>query len=208
MKHQSTQQLIQIDNTLKRIIKTIPLPEIDSTSDVFGDLVSCVVEQQIRYRAKGTMLKKLMDLLDKHSITPDTILALDEAAFAEKKLSNLKYQTLIRVATYWKTNQLAKQDWHALSDEEIRNELLQIKGIGNWTVDMILLYTLGRPDIFPADDYHLKKIMTTVYQLNAQAKLKAQMTDIAKEWQPYRSTAVLYLLEWKAYLKQNPGKDF
>lgn len=90
-----------------------------------------------------------------------------------------------------------KLDWNTLSDDAIRQHLSSIKGIGNWTIDMILLYTLGRPDVFPYDDFHLKQIMTRVYGLDSSSKLKAQMLEIASLWGNHRSLAVKYLLSWK-----------
>ncbi|MEO1653926.1 MAG: DNA-3-methyladenine glycosylase 2 family protein, partial [Bacteroidota bacterium] len=79
----------------------------------------------------------------------------------------------------------------------------KIKGIGVWTVDMILLFTLKRPNIFPADDYHLKQLMTSLYQLDPKSRLKAQMRAVAEKWSPYQSLAVLYLLDWKVLTKTN-----
>jgi DNA-3-methyladenine glycosylase II len=64
-------------------------------------------------------------------------------------------------------------------------------------MDMILLFTLDRPDIFPADDYHLKVVMTKLYLLNPASRLRAQMMEVANNWSPHRSLAVRYLLDWK-----------
>jgi DNA-3-methyladenine glycosylase II len=72
-----------------------------------------------------------------------------------------------------------------------------IKGIGKWTIDMILLYTLERPNIFPSDDFHLKQIMTSLYHLHPKAKLRAQMLKVAEQWGNQKSLATLYLLAWK-----------
>ncbi len=203
MKSEANKHLSKVDPHLKHIIASIPYPRIESSKNVFLDLCGCIVEQQIQYRAKGIMMKKLFDLLNGASPTPDKILALDEEAFSQKKLSNLKYQTLLRVANYWKNKNLDSIDWANLTDEEIRSLLGDIKGVGNWTVDMILLYTLERPDIFPYDDYHLKKIMVNLYELNPKSRLKAQMLDIANDWKPYRSAAVKYLLAWKKHLQSS-----
>lgn len=66
---------------------------------------------------------------------------------------------------------------------------------------MVLMYTLNRPRIFPADDFHLKQIMTAVYKLNTKVKLKAQMKAVSAKWSPNESLAVKYLFAWKNHLK-------
>lgn len=190
------------DPILKDIINMIPLPIIESSNDVFFDLVTCIVAQKIHYRGTSPYTKKLTALLNEEDPTPKNVLAIDEKAFSEMKLSNNKYQTLFRLADNWQRRKMDKIVWSELSDEEIKTILMDIKGIGNWTVDMILLYTFQRPNIFPFEDYHLKNIMVQLYELNPQSKLKAQMLDVASDWAPYRSLAVKYLLAWKEHLKK------
>ena len=101
---------------------------------------------------------------------------------------------------YWSNNTL---DFNKLTDEEVIAELSSIKGIGKWTIDMILLYTLERPNIFPYDDFHLKQIMISLYNLDPKAKLKAQMLEVAEKWGNQKSLAVLYLLNWKKHNKDS-----
>ncbi|MEM6967369.1 MAG: hypothetical protein AAF573_21575, partial [Bacteroidota bacterium] len=95
-----------------------------------------------------------------------------------------------------------KIDWKKQSDEDVRKHLGQIKGVGTWTVDMILLYTLERENIFPADDYHIKQMMTQRYAIDTSSRVKAQMKAIAEPWSPYQSIATKYLLAWKAFQKE------
>ena len=66
-----------------------------------------------------------------------------------------------------------------------------------WTIDMLLLYNFQCPNVFPADDYHLKQLMPKLYDLDPSSRLKAQMKDVAECWSPHASLAVRYLLEWK-----------
>lgn len=109
-----------------------------------------------------------------------------------------KYETMMAFMEYWNRNIL---DFNELSEERIVAELSAIKGVGRWTIDMILLYTLKRPNIFPADDFHLKQVMVSLYQLDPKVKLKAQLLQVAENWGNHKSLAVLYLLEWKKYKK-------
>lgn len=79
-----------------------------------------------------------------------------------------KYETLLAFVEYRDTNEL---DFKNLTDEEVIAELSTIKGIGKWTIDMILLYTLQRPNVFPYDDFHLKEIRVKLYGLDPKVKL-------------------------------------
>ncbi|MEL7531732.1 MAG: hypothetical protein AAFN10_10510 [Bacteroidota bacterium] len=196
------QQLAKIDPQLKTIIETIPPPEYPEANDPFYDLVSCVVDQQLPHRSRGAMIKKLKNLLGGEPILPETILLIEEEAFTAQKLAKSKYDTLMRLAQHWQSKVLAALDWQLLTDEEVREMLSTVKGIGPWTIDMFLLFTLRRADIFPVDDYHLKLVMAEQYELDPKSKLKANMKEIATTWQPHRSLAVRYLLDWKTYLKK------
>ena len=189
------------DPIIADIIEVVKKPEIQSTDDVFFDLITCILEQQIHYRSNGTYTRKFKDLIHDQEPSPQLILALDPHEFALKKISGLKFKALRNLAMYWQEHQLEDVDWHNLQDYVIKSKLNPIKGVGDWTIDMILLFTLRRPDIFNPDDYHLKKIMSQVYQIPADSSLKSSMIDISKNWIPHRSLAVMYLLAWKKYLK-------
>lgn len=187
------------DPILKGIINQIPFTQIDSTREVFHDLMSCIIEQQIHYRSTKNIFKKRMEEAELEILTLEHFERFEKMAFQNLKLSTKKYETLERVLTFFNDNKI---DWFNLSDEEVRKVFSKIKGIGPWTVDMILMYTLERPNIFPADDYHLKLIMTQLYNLNEKSKLKAQMKDVTEIWAPYKSYGTRYLLAWKDHLKK------
>ncbi len=189
-----SEHLSKADPVLRKIIGTVPPPEIENTNNVFHDLMSCVLEQQIHYRSTKKIFQKMLDRAGLTVLTPDNFSDFEENAFDGIKLSAKKYETALNIVKHWEENDV---NWTELSDEEITNELSSIKGIGQWTIDMVLIYTLKRPDAFPYDDFHIKQIMVSIYSLNPQSKLKAQMLEASKAWRPYRSMAFLYLLEWK-----------
>jgi DNA-3-methyladenine glycosylase II len=190
----------KFDAVLDKIVQQIPKPEIISTKDVFHDLMSCVLEQQIHYRSTKKIFQKMLNTAGIERLSPSNFPILEEKALkADAKLSMGKYETLLGILDFWERHQM---DWFAMHDNEVRSQLAQIKGIGKWTVDMILLYTLQRPDVFPYDDFHLKQIMTTLYGLDPKVKLKAMMIEISENWGDQKSLAVLYLLDWKKYQKR------
>jgi DNA-3-methyladenine glycosylase II len=188
------------DKILEKIITQIETPSINSTNDVFHDLMSCIIEQQIHYRSTKRIFVKALERAGIEHLSLENFHLIEKYSLPQINLSMGKYETLMTFIDYWGNNTL---DFNELTDEEVKIELSGIKGIGKWTIDMILLYTLKRPNIFPADDFHLKLIMTSLYNLNPEVKLKTQMLEIAENWGDQKSLAVLYLLSWKKFKKSN-----
>lgn len=184
------------DPILAKVILQIPKPEIESTNDVFHDLVSCIFEQQIHYRSTKRIFAKALEKSSIEHLTLDNFYLVEEHYLKNSNLATSKYETLLAFIDYWSNN---TKDFNTLSDNEVVKELSSIKGIGKWTIDMILLYTLQRQNVFPYDDYHLKQIMVSLYGLNEKVKLKAQMLEIAENWGEHKSLAVLYLLAFKKF---------
>jgi DNA-3-methyladenine glycosylase II len=186
--------IFESDDILKNIIKTISLPQIESTGDVFHDMLSCIIEQQIHYRSTKNIFKKALERAGIERVRLDNFHLLEEHSLPQIKLAMGKYETLLAFVEYWNKNEL---DFEKLTDDEVIAQLSAIKGIGKWTIDMILLYTLQRPNVFPYDDFHVKNIMVKLYNLDEKSRLKAQMLDVASHWGEHKSLAVKYLLEYK-----------
>ena len=199
MKLASENNSTMTDPILEKIILEIAKPKIVSTKDVFHDMMSCLIEQQIHYRSTKKIFAKALERAGLEHLTLENFHLLEKHSLSQIKLSMGKYDTILAFIDYWNNN---KVDFFQLTDEEIASELSSIKGIGKWTIDMLLLYTLERPDIFPYDDFHLKQIMVSLYELNPNAKLKSQMIEVSKNWGNQKSLAVLYLLAYKEYIKK------
>ncbi len=186
--------LAKADPLLHKIILQVAKPQIISTTNVFHDLMSCIIEQQIHYRSTKKIFHKMLLTAGLEQLTPENFHQFEEKSFSTIKFSAAKYETMLRVLDYWQTNTI---NWQLLSDEEVRLKLSSIKGIGHWTIDMILLYTLERASVFPVDDYHLKKKMIALYNLDPKVKLKARMIEISEKWKSHQSLATLYILARK-----------
>jgi DNA-3-methyladenine glycosylase II len=199
MKSENENILAQKDPVLQKVILQIEKPIINSTNDIFHDLMSCIIEQQIHYRSTKRIFAKALERAGIEHLTINNFHLFEKNSLSQIKLAMGKYETMTAFIEYWSNHNL---DFHKLSDEEIVSELSSIKGIGKWSIDMILLYTLTRPNIFPYDDFHLKQIMVALYNLDPNVKLKNQMLEVSKNWGNKKSLAVLYLLDWK---KQNKG---
>jgi DNA-3-methyladenine glycosylase II len=192
--------LSDIDQNLKPIIAQVKPNKFVSTNNVFHDLMSCIIEQQIHYRSTKNIFKNLLKRSEIETLNLENFEEFDKKALQFIKISMNKTETISRIVHFFENNEV---DWLQLSDDEIRNQMSSIKGIGTCTTDMISLYTLGRKNIFPVDDFRLKQVMIQVYGLHDTLKLKAQMYAVAKSWGNEKSLAVLYLL---AYYEDKRGR--
>ena len=187
------------DPILEPIISTIPEPIIESTNDVFFDLMSCVLEQQIHYRSTKRIFQKMLIAAELTTLTLENFAVFEQKALPNAKLATRKLETILAVVAFFQENKI---NWTLLSDNEVAAKLASIKGIGKWTIDMILLYTLQRPNVFPYDDFHVKETMVKLYGLDPNSRLKAQMVDVSNAWGEHKSLAVKYLLAWKEFNKK------
>ncbi len=192
------QYLSESDDTLAVIIQKIGPLEPLKTNGVFHDLLACIIEQQIPYRSTKNTFLKLLSNADLIELTTENFEEFEEKALPLIKLSERKYEAINSALEFFTTHQI---NWLELSSLEVERNLKLIAGVGNWTIQMIQLYTLNRPNVFPVDDYHLKIIMTELYGLE-QKGFRKNAKQIASKWAPHSSLAVRYLLEWKRIKNQ------
>ena len=195
-------KLFSADASLQAVIKQTDLPQWTSTGNVFHDVMSCIIEQQIHYRSSKNVFQHVMMEAGVDELHPDNFHLLEQA-LSRLRLSEAKYEAMAEATEFFEQSDVK---WETASDEEVRQQLSTVKGIGVWTTDMILLYTLRHPDVFPKDDYHLGQIMTKVYGLDPQKQLKKEMLRISERWRGNRSLAVLYLLAYKNSLLKKRKK--
>ena len=127
---------------------------------------------------------------------PNDLLMMEHSLLRSVGLSNNKAIYIKEVAAFSLENDMSFDHLNALSDEEIIRYLTQIKGVGKWTVQMILMFPMDRPDVFPVDDLGIQNVMRQMYGLSDDRKtLKKEITEISKGWAPYRSLASKYIWE-------------
>ena len=189
---------IEKDPIMAYIMKEVS-PKVSSFSgDLYTDLCSSIVSQQISVKVAKVIYSRFLDLYDGIPPTPEQLLATDFEALRAASLSKQKGTYMQNITTFWIQNKLNKQDWNLLSNEEILDLLTKIKGVGEWTVQMILMFSLERPDILPLGDLVIQQSMVKHYGIQAKNKkdLYAKMQAIADQWIPYRTIACRYL--WRA----------
>ena len=186
------------DAILKRAIEVITLPERNLTSDVYLGLVRSIVSQQLSVKAAETIYNRFLNLFPEHYPEASLLLSLDDVQLRSVGLSRQKGAYVKNVAQFFTDHQLFDYDWSQHSNEEIIQMLTQIKGVGKWTVEMILMFVLSREDVLPVLDLGIQQGMMSLYGFAEEKKaLHKKMEEIAEAWKPYRSIACLYLWEAK-----------
>lgn len=186
-------EILDIDPVLKKVVFNNTSPDIWSTKNVFHDLMSCIIEQQIHYRSTKNTFQRLLDNAGIELLDLKNFDQFEEKSLQFHKMSQSKHEAIYNAFIYFDSE---NNDWFKMSDGQVRESLNKIKGIGPKVIDMILLYTLQREDIFLAGDFHLEPILAKLYNIR-KPRMTAQTIEISKTWQPYRSMAVKYLLASK-----------
>ncbi|MFN0032884.1 MAG: DNA-3-methyladenine glycosylase family protein, partial [Flavobacteriales bacterium] len=118
-------------------------------------------------------------------------------------MSNSKTHYIRNVCEFFIAEKLTDAKLHKMTSDEVLEKLIQIKGVGNWTVEMLLMFTLGYEDVFAVDDLGIQQAMTKLYKLDAtdKKKMQADMLRLSARWSPYRTYACRYLWVWKDIVK-------
>lgn len=181
------------DPLLRPVAKAHGLPTFRPGDDYFGSLVDAIVSQQISGKAAESILARLNALTGGRA-TPEVLAALPDEAIRSAGVSPQKLGYLRSLVEHVERNLLKLPVIADLPDEEVIRELTAIKGIGVWTAQMFLLFTLGRLDVLPTGDLGVKKGVQILLDL-PEMPTPARMEEIAEErgWAPYRSIASWYM---------------
>jgi len=199
----AARQHLSADERLRPLVASIELNPSQSKGDLYAELIESIIYQQLSIKAAATIHGRFLTLFPEAYPTPEVLVGLETETLRGIGLSQQKANYVRNVAAFFMAENLLGKDWSAHSDEEILNQLTQIKGVGRWTVEMILMFTLRREDIFPIDDLGVQNSMIKLYELTETGKaLKLRMMAIAETWRPYRSWACTYLWRWKDAEKQ------
>ena len=185
--------LLKKDKKMNDLINKFGRPDFSQREDYFQSLLRSIVFQQLSGKAAQTIYERLVNLIPNTSnLCPNEVLKLDKDEMRKAGLSFQKIDYVRNMANYFENNSFYKKDVERMTDEEISKELIQIKGIGQWTVDMFLMFTLNRPDIFPYKDLGIQKgIMKILNMKNLPSK--KEMENCSRKWRPYRTIACWYL---------------
>ena len=174
-------------------------PDFNNHLDYFNALAKSIIYQQLSGKAARTIYNRFTNLFNNNHPVPKEIQAMDDEVLRSIGISKQKAKYIKELADYFeiKGKEVA---FDQLSDGEIRDELIKIKGIGQWTIDMFLMFTLYRPDILPVTDLGIQKGFKTLFDLNELPSV-GYMDKKAKPWEPYRTVASWYL--WRIVDDEN-----
>lgn len=189
--------LAEKDADLKKIIDDYGLPPMWTRPAIFQSLVLTILEQQVSLASAYAAFKKLKEKTG--FVTPKKILALSDEELKTCYFSRQKIIYVKALAAAIISKKISLKKLSVSTDNEIRETLKQIKGIGDWTVDVYLMHALQRSDLFPLGDVALVNSLKHIKQLHA-AVTKEEMLALAESWRPYRTVASMLL--WHAYIQR------
>jgi len=163
-------------------------------------LCGSIMSQQLSVKVAAVINQRFLDLFNGNEPTPADILAVPLSTLRSIGLSNAKSSYIHNVAKFAAEKGMEPERLELMSDEEVIEYLTEIKGVGRWTVEMLLMFALGREDVFAVDDLGIQNAMIRFYKLDNtdKKKLKEAMIKRAKKWSPYRTYACMHL--WKGLI--------
>jgi DNA-3-methyladenine glycosylase II len=191
-------QHLQKDAKLATLINK-PYHELKLRKNITLHLIASIMSQQLSTKVADVIYKRFLQLYNGEEPTPQQVLATDTTVLRAIGLSNAKVSYVHNVARFVMENNITDTQLIAMPDEEVLALLTQIKGVGKWTVEMLLMFTLGREDIFALDDLGLQNAVIKLYNLRTtdKKKLKERISKISKQWSPFRTYAAIHLWKWK-----------
>jgi DNA-3-methyladenine glycosylase II len=160
--------------------------------DAYGTLVRSIVGQQLSTKAAATIYGRVLDLFDGNVPTPAQLIAADPEALRTAGLSRAKVAYLRDLAVRIEDGELDLDHLSKMSDAQVSEQLTAVKGIGQWSTDMFLIFHLGRADVLAVGDLGIRRAVERAYRLKKIPDAKT-LTRIGEPWRPYRSLACLYL---------------
>jgi len=176
------------DPTLFKYIELIEAFEVNEEVDYFASLCSSIVSQQLSTRVADVIWSRVLNLFPNKVPEPQHILDLSEAELRAVGLSFAKIKYMKDLASKVLSGELVLEKLPSMSNDEVIAELTKVKGIGTWTAEMFLMFTLARPDVFSKGDLGLKKAIQKIYGL-AEMPTEAEMLRYEEKWKPYRTYA-------------------
>lgn len=188
------QQVLRQDPVMANLIRSGQDIIQEPHQDIYFTLLGSIMSQQLSTKVARVIKDRFLNLFPERYPVPELVLQQPDEVLRGVGLSFQKIGYLRNVAAFAREGQLDYQLISALPDEDLIRHLVQIKGVGRWTAEMILMFTLVRPDVFPVDDLGIQNAMKKQYNLSQTGKsLLAEMLRIAEAWRPYRTLASRYL---------------
>ena len=185
--------LSSLDKNLSKFLKQFDVPVLPIEEDYFWSLTRSVIYQQISVKAAKKISDRYLKLFNKGSkMSPIDVIKIDIEKIQNVGISRQKSGYIKNIANAFDEGLVNETQLHKLSDKEIIDQLVKIKGVGRWTAEMFLIFTLRRPDIFPVTDLGVQKGFQIYYDLDELPSID-MMNEKSENWKPYRTIMSLYL---------------
>jgi DNA-3-methyladenine glycosylase II len=162
-------------------------------------LMASIISQQLSTKVAAIIFSRFLDLFDGKEPSCEQVLKCTNDQLRSIGLSQSKVHYIQNVAQFFLEHHITDKQLYAMEPDAIVEMLTQIKGVGKWTVQMLMLFSLGQKDVFAVDDLGIQQAMIRLYQIKYETKkeLHSKMLTISSKWAPYRSYACLHLWQWK-----------
>lgn len=187
------------DKKLATIIAQQPKYVLKRRKNVYLHLCNSIMSQQLSTKVADVFQQRFMNLFATANPSAADILAIPFETLRGIGLSNAKANYVQNICRFFIEHNITDAQLYKMNEEELIALLTQIKGVGRWTVEMVLMFTLGREDVFAVDDLGIQQAICKLYKVDAADKkaMKEKMLRISKKWSPYRTYACRYLWGWK-----------
>ena len=187
------------DKQLKTLIKSHGPLKLRKRNNVPLRICASIMSQQLSTRVSEVIYERFLNLFGGKEPLPEQILRVDPETLRSIGLSNNKATYVHNVARFAIEHGMDNRKVSKMDNEDLIEYLTQIKGVGRWTAEMILMFTLGREDVFSVDDLGIQKAMTELYGIRHTdiKKIKKSMIRISDQWAPYRTYACMHLWQFK-----------
>ena len=187
------------DKKFKKILELQEPFQLAQRKNVCLHLCYSIMSQQLSTKVADVFHRRFLELYGGKEPTPQQVSITPFETLRGIGLSNAKANYVLNVCNFFIDEKITDEKLYQMSNEEVIKYLTQIKGVGQWTVEMILMFTLGREDIFAVDDLGIQQAVCKLYKIDAADKraMKERMLVVSKKWSPYRTYACRYLWGWK-----------
>jgi DNA-3-methyladenine glycosylase II len=187
------------DKKLAPVLQSVTPYELKKRRNVCLRLCASIMSQQLSTKVAEVFYKRFLLLYSGKEPTPVQIAETPFETLRGIGLSNAKANYILNVANYFIEHSITDKMLYNMSNEEVMSFLLPIKGVGRWTVEMLLMFTLGHEDVFPPDDLGIQQAIAQIYKLDMTDKklFREKMLKISAKWSPYRTHACFYLWRYK-----------
>ncbi len=198
------------DKKFKKILELQDAYVLQKRDKVYLHLCYSIMSQQLSTKVADVFHRRFLELYGGVEPSAKQIAKTPFETLRAIGLSNAKANYVLNVSQFFIDEKVTDERLHKMSNEELIKFLSQIKGVGQWTVEMILMFTLGREDVFAVDDLGIQQAICKLYKVDATDKkvMKQKMLEISAKWSPYRTYACRYLWGWKDNTPKDQPLDF